>query len=71
MHPLHPELTRAMSEMLDDLNDMLCGSRLDDGAVKMHLAGSLRTRATESLDYYVGDTAWIKQNLDDACALLP
>ena len=187
MHSLHPELTRAMSEMLDGLDEMLRGCRLEDGAVKMHLAGgmavhyycgtrytedvdatfsrrlmlpykklsvdylredgkpasiylnpnyndtfavmhpdcqedavewegignerravklfvlapvdlavskiarfspqdrddiaslgraglvtadALRTRATEALDYYVGDTIWIKRNLDDACASL-
>lgn len=56
MHSLHPELTRAMSEMLDGLNDMLRGSRLDDGAVKVNLASGMAvhyycgTRYTEDVD---------------------
>ncbi len=56
MHELHPELTRAMSHMMDKLNEVLQKARYQDEPIKMYLAGGMAvhyhcgTRYTEDVD---------------------
>lgn len=56
MHELHPDLTRAMSHMMDKLNEVLQKALYQDEPIKMYLAGGMAvhyhcgTRYTEDVD---------------------
>ena len=56
MHDLHPELTQAMSCMMDKLNDVLLKAEYHGDPIKMYLAGGMAvhyhcgTRYTEDVD---------------------